>query len=55
MSNVLGFENASARGRVFNVEEGLSLEGEIVKYSNVSLSPTLDINEKKLSNILLRI
>jgi len=28
------------------VEEGLSLEGEIVRYSNMSLSPTLGRNEK---------
>jgi len=28
------------------VEEGLSLEGEIVRYPSVSLSPTLSINEK---------
>jgi len=28
------------------MEEGLSLEGEIVRYSSVSLSPTLGRNEK---------
>jgi len=28
------------------VEEGLTLEGEIVRYSSVSRSPTLSINEK---------
>jgi len=28
------------------VEEGLTLEGEIVRYSSVSLSPTLGRNEK---------
>jgi len=28
------------------VEEGLSLEGEIVRYSSMSLSPTLGRNEK---------
>jgi len=28
------------------MEEGLSLEREIVKYSSVNLSPTLDKNEK---------
>jgi len=28
------------------VEEGLSLEGEIVRYPSVSLSPTLSKNEK---------
>jgi len=46
MSNVLGFENASTQGECINVEEGLSLEGEIVRYSSVSLSPTLGRNEK---------
>jgi len=46
MSNVLGFENASADGECINVEEGLTLEGEIVRYSSVSLSPTLGRNEK---------
>jgi len=29
-----------------NVEEGLTLEEEIVRYSSVSLSPTLGRNEK---------
>jgi len=33
-------------GECINVEEGLSLEGEIVRYSNMSLSPTLGRNEK---------
>jgi len=33
-------------GECVNVEEGLSLEGEIVRYSSVSLSPTLGKNEK---------
>jgi len=28
------------------VEEGLSLEGKILRYSSVSLSPTLGTNEK---------
>jgi len=28
------------------VEEGLTLEGEIVRYSSVSRNPTLDRNEK---------
>jgi len=37
---------ASARGECINVEEGLSLEGEIVRYSSVSLSPTLGRDEK---------
>ena len=34
-----------------NVEEGLTLEGEIVKYSSVSLSPTLGKNEKAEQHI----
>jgi len=34
------------RGVCINVEERLSLEGEIVRYSSVSLSPTLSRNEK---------
>jgi len=33
-------------GECINVEEELSLEGEIVRYSSVSLSPTLGRNEK---------
>jgi len=33
-------------GECINVEEGLSLEEEIVRYSSVSLSPTLGRNEK---------
>jgi len=33
-------------GECINVEERLSLEGEIVRYSSVSLSPTLGMNEK---------
>jgi len=33
-------------GECFNVEEGPSLEEEIVRYSSVSLSPTLGRNEK---------
>jgi len=33
-------------GECINVEEGLSLDGEIVKYSSVSPSPTLGKNEK---------
>ena len=33
-------------GECINVEERLSLEGEIVRYSSVSLSPTLGRNEK---------
>jgi len=33
-------------GEYINVKEGLSLEREIVRYSSVSLSPTLSRNEK---------
>jgi len=33
-------------GKCINVEERLSLEGEIVRYSSVTLSPTLGRNEK---------
>jgi len=33
-------------GECIDAEEGLSLEGEIVRYSSVSLSSTLDRNEK---------
>jgi len=46
VSNVLRFEIVSARGGYINVEEGLLLEGEIVRYSSVSISPTLRRNEK---------
>jgi len=42
-------------GECINVEEGLTLEGEIVKYSNVSLSPTLDRNEKVEQHIRKKI
>jgi len=45
ISNVLGFENASARGGVYQCGR-LSLEGEIGRYSSVSLSLTLSKNEK---------
>jgi len=34
------------KGECINVEEGLSLQGEIVRYSSVSQSPTLGKNEK---------
>jgi len=34
------------------VEEGLSLEEEIVRYPNVSLSPTLGRNEKVEQHII---
>jgi len=33
-------------GECINMEEGLSLEGKIFRYSNVSLSLTLGRNEK---------
>jgi len=33
-------------GECINVEERLSLEGEIVRYSSVSLSPILGMNDK---------
>jgi len=33
-------------GECTNVEEGVSLEGEIVRYPSASLSPTLSKNEK---------
>ena len=45
MIKVLVFENASARGSV-PMWKGLSLEGEIVRYPSVSLSPTLSRSEK---------
>jgi len=34
------------KGECINMEEGISLEEEIVRYSSVILSPTLDRNEK---------
>jgi len=47
MSNVVGFENASARGGVYQCGGRDShLKREIVRYSSVSLSPTLSRNEK---------
>jgi len=47
VSEVLGFENDSARGGVYQCRRGtLSLEGEIVRYLGVSLGPTLRWNEK---------
>jgi len=33
--------NDTSEGECINVEEGLSLEEEIVRYSSVNLSPTL--------------
>jgi len=41
MGRLLPFER-----ECINVEEGLPLEGKIVRYSSVSLSPTLGRNEK---------
>jgi len=47
MSNVVGFENASPQGGVYQCGGRDShLKGEIVRYSSVSLSPTLSRNEK---------
>ena len=47
MSNVLGLRMLPLEGECINVvEEGLTLEGEIVRYSSVSQSPTLGRNEK---------
>jgi len=40
MSNVLRFENASARGGVFNMEEGLSLEGVLIVRDLPRVSPS---------------
>jgi len=37
---------ASARGGAYQCGRGLSLEGEIVRYPSVNLSPTLSRNEK---------
>ena len=45
MSEVLVFENASARWECTNVEGTLTW-GEIVRYPSVSVSPTLNRNEK---------
>jgi len=38
-------------GENTDVEEGLSLQGEIVRYPNASLSPTLSKNEKVKQHI----
>ena len=47
MSNVLGLRMLPLEGECINVvEERLSLEGEIVRYSTVSRSPSLGRNEK---------
>jgi len=41
-----GLRMLPLEGKCLNMEEGLSLEGEIVRYSSLSLSPTLGKNEK---------
>ena len=41
-----GLRMLPLEGECINVKEGLSLEGEIVRYSSVSLSPRLGRNEK---------
>jgi len=41
-----GLKMLPLEGECINVEEGLSLDGEIVRYSSVSLSLTLGRNEK---------
>jgi len=47
MSNVLELRMLPLEGECINVvEAGLTLEGEIVRYSSVSRSPTLGRNEK---------
>jgi len=46
MSNVLGFENVFARGRVYQYGRDFHLRGRFVRYPSVSLSPTLSRNEK---------
>jgi len=52
MSNVLGLRMPPLEGECINVvEEGLTLEGEIVRYSSVSRSPTLGRNEKAEEHI----
>jgi len=52
MNNVLGFENAFARGGVYQCGGRDSpLKGEIVRYSSMSLSPTLSKNEKVKQHI----
>jgi len=48
--NVLRFW-VEGEGEYINVEEGLTLEGEIVRYPSVSLSPTLSENEKVKKHI----
>jgi len=47
----LGLRMLLLEEKCINVEEGLSLEGEIVRYSSMSLSPTLDRNEKAEQHI----
>jgi len=41
-----GLRMLPLEGECFNVEEGPSLEGVIVRYSSVNLSPTSGRNEK---------
>ena len=43
---LLKSESYCIKIKSINVKKGLSLEGEIVRYSIVSLSPTLGRNEK---------
>jgi len=46
MSDISGLRMLLLKGECINVEEGLSLEKEILRYSSVSLSFTLGRNEK---------
>jgi len=46
MSNVLGLRMLPLKGECINVEKELTLEREIVRYSSLSLNPTLGTNEK---------
>jgi len=50
-----GLRMLPLEGECINVEKGLSLEREIVRYSSVSLSPTLDTNEKVEQHIRKKI
>jgi len=50
----LGLRMLPLEGECINVEEGLSLEEEIVRYSSVDLSLTLDKNEKVEQHIKRR-
>jgi len=51
----LGLRMLPLEGECINVEEGLSLEEEIVRYSSVDLSLTLDKNEKVEQHIKRRL